>query len=117
MLELVSDTHVKTEDASPMRCITIGNTKTIETSVPIQLYNARLKLVPLIPDSKRVNVDSNLVTGDEFRQYPSAGGKPVRIIHEHSSFWSEERLKEESYLFYNVNEIEKLIRKSRETMN
>lgn len=80
-----------------------GNNKTITSDVIIQLYTAGFrKLVPLTADSKRANVYDNLIADEEFRQFPSAEGKPVRIIHEHSSFWSEERLMEKSYLFYNV---------------
>ena len=31
--------------------------------------------------------------------FPSAEGKPVRIIYENPIFWTEERLQEKSYLF------------------
>jgi len=34
--------------------------------------------------------------------FPSAEGKPVRIIYENPIFWTEERLQEKSHLFHNV---------------
>ena len=60
------------------------------------------KLIPLFEDSGRANVYDNLVSEKELKQFPSAEGKPVRIIYENPTFWTEERLREKSYLFYNV---------------
>jgi hypothetical protein len=90
-------------DNSIRASITIENSKRIPSNILIQLYRAGFrKMVPLLVDSKRANVYRDLIIEEDIKQFPSAEGKPVRIIHEHSSFWSEERLKEKSYLFYNV---------------
>jgi hypothetical protein len=53
-------------------------------------------------DSRQANVYDNLVIEDEIKAYPSAESKPVRIIYQNPNFWTEERLKEKSYLFCNV---------------
>ena len=81
----------------------IGNSNTIETSVLIQLYNAGFrKLVPLLPDSKKANVYDHLITEEEIIAFPSAEGKPVKIIYQNPTFWTEKRLQEKDYLFHNV---------------
>jgi hypothetical protein len=64
------------------------NNKTIAHQTLIQLRRAGFrKLIPLFADSKRANVYDNLVTVEEIKQYPSAEGKPVRIIYENVAFW------------------------------
>jgi hypothetical protein len=79
------------------------NSKTILLQALIQLYRAGFrKLIPLFEDSRRANVYDNLVSEKELKQFSSAEGKPVRIIYENPTFWTEERLQEKSYLFYNV---------------
>jgi hypothetical protein len=81
-----------------------SDAKTISSDVLIQLYNAGFrKLVPLHTDSKRANVYGDLITEEEIKKFQSAEGKPVRIIHQDSSFWSEIRLREKAYLFHNVS--------------
>ncbi|MFZ0512155.1 MAG: hypothetical protein WAM14_11160 [Candidatus Nitrosopolaris sp.] len=94
------DIHAQTEDNTPDNTTT-ANTNTIATSVLIELYNARFRK-PLLPDSKRANVYDHLITEEEIIAYPSAEGKPVRIIHQNPNFWTETRLKEKPYLFHNV---------------
>jgi len=80
-----------------------GSSNTISSDVLIQLYNAGFrKMIPLLPDSKRANVYDHLVTEEDIRHFPSAEGKPVRIIHQNPNFWTQARLQEKSYLFYNV---------------
>ena len=67
------------------------------------LYNAGFrKLVPLLADSKRANVYDHLITDEEIKAFPSAEGKPVRIIHQNPNFWTEKRLQDKTYLFCNV---------------
>lgn len=79
------------------------NSKRILADTLIQLYRAGFKkLIPLHADSRRANVYDNLASEQEIKQFPSAEGKPVRIIHENVNFWTEERLQEKSHLFYNV---------------
>ena len=76
--------------------------KTIPLDDIIQLYNARFrKLVPLLPDSKIPNVQ-HLITDEEIKAFTSAEGKPVRIIHQNPSFWTEKHLQDKDYLFCNV---------------
>lgn len=58
--------------------------------------------MPLLSDSKIPNVYDHLITDEEIKAFPSAEGKPVRIIHQNPNFWTEVRLKEKSHLFYNV---------------
>jgi hypothetical protein len=80
-----------------------GSSNTISSDVLIQLHNAGFrKMIPLLPDSKRANVYDHLVSEEDIRHFPSAEGKPVRIIHQNSNFWTQTRLQEKSYLFYNV---------------
>ena len=43
-----------------------------------------------------------MISEHEIKQFPSAEGKPVRIIYENPNFWTEKRLQEKSHLFYNV---------------
>jgi hypothetical protein len=77
--------------------------KTISSDDIIRLHNAGLrKLVPLLPDSKIPNVYDHLITEEEIKTFPSAEGRPVRIIYQKPNFWTEARLKEKSHLFYNV---------------
>ena len=79
------------------------NSKTIPLETLVQLYKVGFrKLIPLFADSKRANVYDNLVTKKEIKQFPSAEGKPVRIIYENVNFWTEERLQRMSQLFSNV---------------
>jgi hypothetical protein len=79
------------------------NCKTILVQTLIALFRAGFsKLVPLFADSRRANVYDNLVNEQEIKQFPSAEGKPVRIIYENVNFWTEKRLIEKSHLFYNV---------------
>ena len=79
------------------------NSKTISLVTLLQLYKVGFrKLIPLFADSRGANVYDNLVTEQEIRQYPSAEGKPVRIIYENVNFWTEERLLKNSHLFCNV---------------
>ncbi len=79
------------------------NAKTNSSDNIIRLYGAGFrKLVPLLPDSKIPNVYDHLITEEEIKAFPSAEGKPVRIIHQKPNFWTEVRLKEKSHLFYNV---------------
>lgn len=79
------------------------NSSTIQIEILTQLYRAGFKkLVPLCADSKRANVYDNLLSEDEFKMFPSAEGKPVRIIYENVKFWTEMRLQEKSHLFFNV---------------
>ena len=77
--------------------------KTLSPDVTIQLYRAGFRrLVPLLADSKRANVYDHLITDEEIRAFPSAEGKPVKIIYQKPDFWTEARLKQKSHLFYNV---------------
>jgi hypothetical protein len=79
------------------------DSKKVSVQNLIELFRAGFrKLVPLFADSRRANVYDNLISEQEIKQFPSAEGKPVRIIYEHVSFWTEERLQEKSYLFNNV---------------
>ena len=81
----------------------IADSKTIPFESLIRLYNAGFrKLVPLLADSKRANVYDHLITDEEIRAFPSAEGKPVRIIHQNANFWTEKRLQDKAYLFHNV---------------
>jgi len=60
-------------------------------------------MVPLFADSKRANVYSDkFITEEELKKFPSAEGKPVRIIHQNPCFWTETRLQQNSHLFHNV---------------
>ena len=80
-----------------------NNTKTILVQTLIQLYRTGFrKLIPLHADSRRANVYDNLISEHEITQFPSAEGKPVRIIYENVNFWTETRLQEKSHLFFNV---------------
>ena len=80
-----------------------NNSKTILVQTLIQLYRTGFrKLIPLHADSRRANVYDNLISEHEITQFPSAEGKPVRIIYENVNFWTEIRLQEKSHLFYNV---------------
>lgn len=84
----------------------IGNRKTVPLELLIQLYKAGFrKLVPLLPNSKGANVYGDLITEEEFKQFPSAEGKPVRIIYQHPGFWSQARLQEKAYLSQCSNDI------------
>src|ERR1051325_9203269 len=86
-----------------MEMLIENNSETIPADHLIQLYNAGFrKLVPLLADSKRANVYDNLITEEEMRSFSSAEGKPVKIIHQNPIFWTENRLKEKSHLFFNV---------------
>ena len=79
------------------------NSKTIPMETLLQLYKVGFrKLIPLFADSKRANVYNNLVTEQEIKQFPSAEGKPVRIIYENVNFWTEKHLQRMSHLFSNV---------------
>jgi hypothetical protein len=61
--------------------------KTISLQTLIQLYRSGFrKLIPLFADSRRANVYDNLISEQEIKQFPSAEGKPVRIIYENASF-------------------------------
>ena len=52
----------------------------------------------MLPDSKIPNVSE-----EEFIAFPSAEGKPVRIIYHNPGFWKNgTRLEEKAYLFHNV---------------
>ena len=83
--------------------VNLGSNKTIQPDVLLQLYNAGFrKQVPLRSDSKRANVYDNLIAEEEIRSFPSAEGKPVRIIYQNPNFWSEMRLQEKANLFHNV---------------
>jgi hypothetical protein len=63
--------------------------KTISSSDIIRLYDAGFrKLVPLLPDSKIPNVYDHLITEEEIKTFPSAEGKPVRIIYQKPNFWT-----------------------------
>ena len=80
-----------------------SNRKAIPADVLIQLHNAGFrKLVPLMGDSKRANVYDHLITEEEIKLFPFAEGKPIRIINQNANFWTETRLQEKVYLFYNV---------------
>jgi hypothetical protein len=82
---------------------TNATTKTVSSDDIIQLYNAGFrKVVPLLPDSKIPNVHDHLISEEEIKMFPSAEGKPVRIIYQKPNFWTEARLKEKSHLFGNV---------------
>ena len=76
----------------------------IRPATLVQLFHAGFrKMVPLSIDSKRANVYSGkFITEEEIKQFPSAEGKPVRIIHQNPNFWSETRLQEKADLFHNV---------------
>jgi hypothetical protein len=78
------------------------NDKTIPLELLIRLYEAGFrKLVSVHADSKRANVYVDLITDDEIKQFPSAEGKPVRIIQHNPNFWTEERLRNKAHLFHN----------------
>ncbi|MGC2575427.1 MAG: hypothetical protein WA364_28300 [Candidatus Nitrosopolaris sp.] len=86
-----------------VNCNRSPTAKTISSNDIIRLYDAGFrKLVPLLPDSKIPNVHDHLITEEEIKAFPSAEGRPVRIIHQKPNFWTEARLKEKSHLFYNV---------------
>jgi hypothetical protein len=77
--------------------------KMISSDDIIELYNSGFrKLVPLLPDSKIPNVYDHLITEEEIKTFPSAEGKPVRIIQQNPNFWTEKRLQDKVYLFHNV---------------
>jgi hypothetical protein len=77
--------------------------KAISSDDIFRLYNAGFrKLVPLLPDSKRANVYDHLITDEEIKAFPSAEGKPVRIIQQNPNFWTEKRLQDKAYIFCNV---------------
>ena len=81
----------------------VRDSKTVSFESLVQLHNAGFrKLVPLLPDSKRANVYDHLITDEEIKAFPSAEGKPVRIIHQNPNFWTEKRLQDKAYLFCNV---------------
>jgi hypothetical protein len=82
----------------------VENGKTIPVEVLLQQFRAGFrKLVPLFVDSKRANVYvGKFITEEEIKQFPSAEDKPVRIIHQNPTFWSETRLQEKADLFHNV---------------
>jgi hypothetical protein len=102
-LELKSDTNTPIEGTNRTDNTTTEKTNTIPISVIIQLYNAGFrKLVPLLHDSKRANVYDHLITDQEIKTFPSAEGKPVRIIYQNPNFWTEKRFQYKHYLFYNV---------------
>jgi hypothetical protein len=92
-----------TGGTNPTGNTTTENTKTIPISVLNQLRDAGFrKLVPLLADSKRANVYDHLTIDEEIKAFPSAEGKPVKIIYQNENFWNKARLKEKSHLFYNV---------------
>src|SRR5215469_18260123 len=102
-LELKSHTNTPIDGTNPTDNTTTEKTNTLPISVIIQLYNAGFrKLVPLLHDSKRANVYDHLITDEEIKAFPSAEGKPVRIIHQNPNFWTENRLQDNHPLFYNV---------------
>ena len=82
----------------------VENGKTIPIEILLKHFQAGFrKMVPLFADSKRANVyDGKFITEEEIKQFPSAEGKPVRIIHQNPIFWTETRLKEKAHLFHNV---------------
>jgi hypothetical protein len=82
----------------------VENDKTIPIEALIQLFQVGFrKMVPLFADSKRANVYSDkFITEEEIKQFPSAEGKHLRIIHQNPCFWTETRLQENSHLFHNV---------------
>lgn len=83
--------------------VTAVNVQVIPHDVLIRLYKAGFrKLVPLYTDSKRANVYDGLITETEIKQFSSAEGKPVRIIQQNPSFWTEKRLQDNAHLFYNI---------------
>jgi hypothetical protein len=89
-------------DAS-VNCNSSPTDKTISSDDLIHLYDVGFrKLVPLLPDSKIPNVYDHLITEEEIKMFPSAEGKPIRIICQKPNFWTETRLREKSHLFYNV---------------
>jgi len=78
--------RLSTEDNSKKDANANYNSSHTDKTIPlddiIQLYNAGFrKLVPLLPDSKIPNVQ-HLVTDEEIKAFPTAEGKPVRIIHQ-----------------------------------
>lgn len=98
-----SHTNTPIDGTNPTDNTTTEKTNTLPISVIIQLYNAGFrKLVPLLHDSKRANVYDHLITDEEIKAFPSAEGKPVRIIHQNPNFWTENRLQDNHPLFYNV---------------
>lgn len=44
----------------------------------------------------------DLITEEEFKQFSTAEGKPVRVIHQNPNIWSETCLHQKAYLFHNV---------------
>src|SRR5438128_11714144 len=103
IFELPSDPNSQDDNANTTGNTRHENSKTIPAEFLIQLYRAGFrKLVPLLSDSKRANVHGDLITEDEIKQFPLAEDKPVRIIHQNPSFWSEPRLLEKACLFHNL---------------
>jgi hypothetical protein len=77
--------------------------KAVSSDDIIRLYNTGFrKLIPLSADSKKANVYDHLITDEEIKTFPSAEGKPVRIIYQNPNFWTEKRLQDKAYLFCNV---------------
>ncbi|MGA9845141.1 MAG: hypothetical protein WBQ25_22785, partial [Nitrososphaeraceae archaeon] len=102
-LNLQTKTNRLTRDIIENESDIPNNSKTILVQTLIQLYRIGFrKLIPLHVDSRRANVYDNLISEHEITQFPSAEGKPVRIIYENVNFWTETRLQEKSHLFYNV---------------
>jgi hypothetical protein len=102
-----TETHTSVEDDSKIDANVNYNSnataKAVSSDDILRLYNARFrKLVPLSADSKKANVYDHLITDEEIKTFPSAEGKPVRFIHENPDFWTEKRLQDKAYLFYNV---------------
>jgi hypothetical protein len=102
-INISSETNKIREDIIETANDISKNGKTIPIQTLIQLYKSGFrKLVPLFADSRQANVYDNLISEQEFKQFPYAEGKPVRIIYENVNFWTESRLKEMSHLFFNV---------------
>lgn len=77
----------------------------IPLSILIEYHIMGFKLVPLREDGKTPNV-KGLLTQEECQKSidESGDGKehPVNYIHDHSEFWSKERLEREHWRFKNV---------------
>lgn len=86
-----------------VNCNSSPTAKTISSNDIIRLYNAGFrKPVPYSSDSKIPNVYDHLITDEEIKAFPSAEGKPVRIIYQNPNFWTEKRLQDKAYLFCNI---------------
>ena len=79
--------------------------KHIPESILIQYYKLGFKLIPISDDGVTPNVSGLLTTEEQaISKKESKSGKiePVSYIYNHPEFWTEDRIKKETYRFSNV---------------